>query len=81
MVLNQARLEHVRNMRLAAQLCMVALCRDVAGRQLVAEMMARRPKSVAGVPPPFFDFLLRVRWEIGVKSVSELLSPFVSNSY
>ena len=45
MVLNQARLEHVRRMRTAAQLCKVALCRDVAGRQLVAEMMARTRSS------------------------------------
>ena len=45
MVLNQARIEHVRRMRTAAQLCMVALFRDVAGRQLVAEMMARTRSS------------------------------------
>ena len=45
MVLSQARIEHVRSMRLAAQLCMVALCCDVAGRQLVAEMMARTRSS------------------------------------
>ncbi len=41
MVRKQARIENVRSMGLAAELCMVALCRDVAGRQLVAEIMAR----------------------------------------
>ncbi len=81
MVRNQARIEHVRNMRLAAGECMVALCREVAGRELVAEMMARtRPSSGTASAKADAERAYKL-YEATFEGHEGLPSPLVSNSY